>query len=280
MKSIKIIDQVLGNEFTLYDNYLDTILRAFEGFEYATVRESIDDIAGTTGAIYVNSKFGRRRMGITGDLIGTDVFAFRRQLATVLRQTGTMKLIQFTTYDDLQLQCEAEVVKYTNPYNHKVHTLLLELVAPDYRFYSQELFSFDLDRTSIEAGATIPATIPWSIGLSTSTGSLGTIITSDGNEPTDPVFSIYGPGTDFTVTNETSDKSFVLTTTLSAGDVVVVDVNARTIIKNDTENLYTSFSGDFFTIEPGENEISFLINSGDDVDTRLNVSYRDAYNGV
>lgn len=284
IKQITISDQVnTAKRFTFYDFDADsgTILRRFEGFEYSSVRESIDDVAGAAGAVYVNSKFGRRRMGITGDLIGTDVFANRRVLVTALRQTGVMKLLEFTTYDDLELQCEVEVLKYDNPYTHEVHTFLIEMVAPDYRFYSQELFSFNIDKTVLQGGASIPTSMPMSLALYSSPDSdLDRILTSNGTESTEPIFTITGPGTGFTVGNTTSDKEFVLDLTLVGGDTVEVDVKNKTVIKNGVTNVYPDFSGDFWSIEPGENELRFFIESGSDADSMLNISYRDAYAGI
>lgn len=256
-------------------------MRKFEGFEYSSVRESIDDVAGTAGSVYINSKFGRRRMGITGDLIGASVFANRRVLVTALRQTGTMKLLKFTTYDDLELQCEVEVVKYANPYTHEIHTYLIEMIAPDYRFYSQELFSFNIDKTVLQGGAAIPATIPMSLVLDSNPESdLNKFVTTNGTESTDPIFTITGPGTGFTVGNTTSDKEFVLDLVLSDGDTVEVDVKNKTVIKNGVTNVYTDFSGDFWTLEPGENELRFFIASGSTTESMLNISYRDAYAGI
>ena len=46
MKRVTIIEQQSGDYFTLYDNDLGSILRKFQGLEFADVRESIDDVAG------------------------------------------------------------------------------------------------------------------------------------------------------------------------------------------------------------------------------------------
>lgn len=281
MKIITITEQQDGNAFTFYDNSLGTILRAFEGFEYADVRESIDDVAGPYGSTYITSKFGRRRISISGDLVSSDVFTLRQSLSKALRQTGIMKLVKFTTYDDLNLQCEAEVVKVTNPYTHKVHSFLIEMIAPDWRFYSQELMSQDVGQTLVVGGTSIPATIPMGFPVpSDPETEINNIINNMGNEVTDPVFTIHGPGTNFTIGNITTGEEFVLTTVLTNTDEVVIDVKARTIVKNGTDNLYTDFSGDFWSLIPGENELRFLVDSGLTTETNLNLSFRYAYSGI
>lgn len=282
MNSITIFDQQLVlNKFTFYNNALGTILREFEGFDYPEVRTSIDDIAGTVGAIYINSKFGRRRMGITGDLIGTDVYEKRRQLVKVLRQTGSMKLLQFTTYDDLPLQCEVEVVSYKNPYTHQIHTFLIELVAPDYRFYSQTETTVNIGRSVLLGGGSIPTAVPMSLPLSAASElGVNTIVTSIGTEQTDPIITIYGPGTNFTLRNESIDAELLLTLTLTSEDSVVIDIKNKTVVKNGVTNVYTNASGDFWSIQPGENDLTFLVQSGFTTDTLLEIKYRDAYGGI
>lgn len=281
MKNLTIIEQHDWNFFTFYDNDLGTILRDFDGFEYASVQESIDDVAGPYGSVYINSKFGTRRVAIKGDLLGADIFAKRRLLSKALRQTGVIKLVKFTTYDDLNLQFEAEVVKVINPYTHKIHTYLIEMIAPDWRFYSQDLHSQVVGQTITEGGTSIPASIPMSMPSPTSLSSTVTnIITNEGNEITDPILTISGPGTNFTLRNETLEKQIVFTYVLSEGDVVVIDVKRRTAVLNGITNVYQYLAGDFWSLIPGENELRFYVSSGLTVATNLNVSYRDAYSGI
>lgn len=282
MKALTIIEQSTGDYFTLYDNDLGSILRKFEGFEFAEVKESIDDVAGPYGSVYVNSKFGRRRVTIEGDLVSSDVYSLRRNLSKALRQTGTIKLFKFTTYDDLNLQFEAEVTKLVNPYTHTIHTFMIEAIAPDWRLYSQDLTTATIAQTAVRGGATIPATIPMSIPVQTSTDtSITNIITNNGNETTDPIITIHGPGTNFTIGNMTADKELLLETTLADDDEVVINVKNRTVVLNGITNVYSDLSGDFWSVLPGENELVFLIQSGRDVAlTSMMVEYRDAYTGI
>jgi hypothetical protein len=283
MKRITITEQQNNNSFTLHDNDIGTILRSFTGFEYADVKESIDDVAGDYGSTYITSKFGRRRFSISGDLVGSDVFLKRRTLSTALRQTGIIKLVKFTTYDDLDLQCEAEVVKQVNPYNHKVHTFLIEMVAPDWRFYSQEEIMQQLGVTVVPGGTDIPfEEIPVSIDATPPAGTEVTnIIINEGNEVTDPILKLYGPGTTFIMENITTGDTLTLSATIVEGDEVEINVKERTVIKNGVTNLYPDLTGDFWSLAPGENELRFFVNSGDEVGiTKLEVIFRHAYSGI
>ncbi len=138
-----------------------------------------------------------------------------------------------------------------------------------------------LGQTFISGGAAIPATIPMSLGVSLSSEqSSEKIVTNEGTESTDPVFTITGPGTNFTIGNATTDKEFILNSVLSGGDIVVIDIKNRTVVKNGTDNLYPDITGDFWSLVPGENELRFNVQSGADFDTLLTVAFRDAYGGI
>lgn len=254
MKSIKITNQTTSDSFTFYDNDQDTILRTFDGFEYADVKLALDDVSGDPGATYVTSSFGRRNLSFQGDLVGSTIFSDRRDLLKVLRQTGTMKLFEMTTYDDLNLRFEAEVRRFTNPYTHQIHTFLFELVAPDYRFYEQTEQTQDY--------------------LANTTAN----VTNTGTTNTIPVFTITGPGTNVEVQNNDSGLYFNVGN-LIGGDVVVVDTKNKTVTKNGSP-AFSIFTGDFFYLEPGANSLSFTITSGSTGASNLNVKFRNAYNGV
>lgn len=257
MNKITIVNQTNNNgsiEFDFFDNASGTILRSFTGFEYPDVLSSIEDVAGKGGAHYVNSKFGRRRLSFQGDLVGTDKFSQRREVLAILRQRGALKLFEVTTYDDLLLQFEAEVVRLTMPYTHQIHTFLFELIAPDWRFYSQVEETEEIDpASSIE-------------------------VVNDGNEITDPEFTIIGPASDIVVTNLSSGEAFSLDITLTGSDTVVIDTVNKTVKVNDVDQ-YSIFSGDFFSLEPGINDISFAATGYDGI-TKLSVKFRHAYLGV
>lgn len=276
MNSITVINQDNSDQFTFYDNDNGTTIKTLEGFEYADVREVIEDVAGDDGAIYITSKFGRRRFSWSGDLVSAVVYELRREMLSVLRQTGRMKLIKFTTYDDLDLQVEAEIVKVLNPYTHSIHTYLIEAIAPDPRFYSQSETEYETAQTVVSGGSAIPADVPMSLY---SAGIEVADAINVGNEVTDPVFKVHGPGTFFTVGNQETGEVFTLDYTLNDEEYIEIDVKNRTVKLNGVTNTYSAFSGDFWQLQPGGNTIRFVA-SGLGVETLLTITYRDAYNGL
>ena len=193
-----------------------------------------------------------------------------------LTQEGTLKLIKFTTYDDLELQCEAEITKVIAPYTHSIHNYMIEAICPDWRFFSQTLKTYDTGETTVRGGMAIPARVPFDL----QTGINSNNLFNYGNEISDPIFTITGPGTGFAIGNSSTDEEFRLDLTLIAGDEVVVDVVERTVLKNGVLNVFPNFSGDFWRLKAGNNNLRFVIDSGSNVDTNLHIEYRDAYNGI
>lgn len=251
-----------------------------EGFEYPTVNSAIEDISGMDGAVYVASKFGRRSLSWEG-VLSSDILDSRRILTKTCRP-GQLKTIAFETCDGLALQAEVEVTNIVMPYRLGRTKYMINAVAPDPRFYSQELVSVDISQTSIRGGAAIPLlSIPMAIPQSALTDQeLNSIVTNEGTQETDPVFTIYGPGTGFIVTNTTTGEEFTLSSTLIEGDYVTIDVAAGTVVLNGITNIYDEFAGDFIILAPGDNDFEFIVEADLDVTTLLNVEYRHAYLGI
>ena len=253
MKQITIEDLENNLDFTFYDNDSNSILREFEGFEFSNINLVVEELA-SNGSFFAGSKFSKRRLSFTGDLISDTVFTLRRTMLSVMRQTGYLKLLKFTTYDDLELQCYVDIVKLINPYTHSIHTFLIEMVAPDWRFYSQTLNE-----------ATITS---------------DTTIVNAGNEITEPTIVINGPGTGFTITNVTTGESFYVDYILTAGHTIEINMTEKTVLYDGITNIYDDFSDDFFSLASGNNQITLGVDSGSTGDTNIIVSWRDAYRGI
>lgn len=263
-----------GNQFTFYDNYGNIILSSFDGFEYPVVRDSVEDVSGKKSAYHQNSLFGKREISFTGDLIGSTVFTLRRSMLDYLGM-GSLKLLKFTTYDDLLLQCEGELDAIVNPYNHSVHTFKLSFVCPDWRFFSQTLNEFTTIPTTIHGGASIPTDIPMDMGgISMLTNS----VLNAGNEVADPIFTIHGPGSDFRIINQMTGDEFLITQILTSSELIIINFKDGSIAYNG-DSILNSITGDIWQLAPGDNDIGFFVN-GSGANTLLTINWRNAYNGI
>lgn len=273
MKSLTIIDG--SNEFVFNSNTDGTTLKSFTGFEYPSTRPVIEDIPARDGSIYITSRFGRRRLSWSGVVTDDNVFTKRRSALASMNQGG-LKTLKFTTYDDIELQAQIEVLNIVMPYTHRVSEFLVEVVAPDYRFYSQALVSSSTGVTSTGGGMPVPAAIPAPIG-GTTTAPLS--VTNSGTTTTYPIITITGPGTNFSVSNIDTGETFQLNLTLTSGESVVIDTLARTAYKGN-QNVFGSFVGDWLSLQTGVNRITFNAQTGSTGSTQVSIQHRHAYLGL
>lgn len=244
-----------------------------EGFESPDTIIVVEDVAKLFGAKYITSKYGKRRFSWRG-LLKEDMLESRRDLIAAC-DARSEALIKFTTCDGLALQIPA-VLKLVAPYRLGKQTYLVEAIAADSRFVGQTLNEFETAQTVISGGAQIPATIPMSLY---SSAVVSNVVVNDGNAEADPVFIIHGSGTHFTIGNQTTDQEFQIEYTLGSDDYIEVDVANRTVLLNGETSIYSYLEGDFWTLQPGNNTIRFVV-TGADENTLLTIQSRDSYIGI
>jgi hypothetical protein len=102
-------------------------------------------------------------------------------------------------------------------------------------------------------------------------------ITNSGNAETYPVVTFYGPSFNPTLSNGTQTLSLV-GLTLAAGEYVVVDMAARTAIKNSNTNVYNTAVGSvWWALESGNNSILYTDGSGYTSTGLAVITWRNAY---
>lgn len=279
MKQITITN-ALGDTFSFDNTRNGSIINRTEGFEYGDTIEVIQPLPGRSGSIFIDSDYKDRRISWEGQILGTDkdnAIRLRRDMIQAIPQ-GELLTVKFTTFDDLKLQTLAYLRKLRMEYSRQFQEFLIEMRSPDWRFYSQTLQQPETAITSSVGGMSLPTALPASLTNSSGTPPLS--LTNSGNEKSPAIYKIYGAGTTFTVTNNTTGESFTINQSLAAGEVITVDTLNRTVIQGSNQNVYGNFSGDFPQISPGDNEIRFNVVSGSDSNTKLVIEFRSAYRGV
>jgi len=144
------------------------------------------------------------------------------------------------------------VLSLDHKYNKKGGSFLIDMVAPDPRFYSQTLNDTTFDNSDTKD------------------------VTNAGNEITSLKFKLSGAGTNWTITNNTTGKSLVLARSITGTDYVEIDGANNTVLLNGVTSVFNDFSGDFFVLDPGINSITTSVTGGD-VTTAIHIYHRDAY---
>jgi hypothetical protein len=85
-----------------------------------------------------------------------------------------------------------------------------------------------------------------------------------GNTMTYPQFVVYGPGTNPTIWNFSSGHHITINRTLGVSEYLVVDTMTRTLLLNNTANVYGSIDFQettWFGLEPGVNDVRITYDS-------------------
>lgn len=120
--------------------------------------------------------------------------------------------------------------------------------------------------------------LPLTVGDSQVLGSV--TVDNDGDDDAYPVWTITGPATTVTLTNNTTGRTLVLTRTITGADEIVIDTRERrqTALLNGVTNLWPNLSdaSTLWPLEPDVNELSLTV-AGSTSATRVRMTYQPRY---
>lgn len=227
------------------------------------------------GSYVFSTQSVERVLGWSGKLVGTtrnNWLEMRRKILGILIPNTLVDddvlLIEFETDDGLTLQFDAKVNNLIDLpdepqwFRHCPYTIELVVANSDSTpwFYDQTQQEITVARNDSNTCPNFTAV--------------------NGGVNVAPQYKIFGPGTDFTVTNSTTSESLVINTTLTAGQHILVDVGQRTVKRDNGDNLYGSFTGDWAELVTGDNTVALAIASGDTAATEMDVIYRKGIKGI
>ncbi|MGZ0151872.1 phage distal tail protein [Kribbella sp. WER1] len=153
-------------------------------------------------------------------------------------------------------------------------TFEIGLVAPDALKYSSVLHIESTKLPMTFGGLKVPFKVPFAISSVTVSGVLSAY--NAGNAVVAPRVIIYGPVTTPRVTHVDSGAELVINLTLGAGEYIDLDLGNRTAYLNGTASRRGFVSGQWFSLQRGDNLIAF--NSPTySPDAELQVIWRDAW---
>lgn len=153
----------------------------------------------------------------------------------------------------------------------------LDLVAPDYRKYSDALSTVVLTLPESGAsGVTFPVTFPLVIPVAV--GSTGMAVAVNAGEvPTPLTVTIPGPVTNPALENLTTGHRINLSYDLLAGDSLLVDFDNKVVLLNGSQPIDALAAGSsYWLLEPGANEVRYTALAGPSGST-MTLEYRSAW---
>lgn len=243
------------------------ILSEVRGLGGPVVRMDKYDKPEMRGEEIVRARYRERPLTLRGYITGISTSTYLTNRQTLLGAfdlsagLGTYKMV---LQNGLALQFEAVPRNPIDaPYLPGEVTMgefMVELELPDPAFYSQTQHSVDILPGSSEE------------------------VNNAGNIRTFPTLRVHGPvnGEAQLINSETGGGTITLTLpsgALVSGEYLDVNIENRTIVKNDASNRFDYFSGTWWPLFAGDNTVSFTA-QGSGGSTKLSVIYRDAYLAV
>ena len=138
----------------------------------------------------------------------------------------------------------------------------VEFYASDPRIYAATLTSLSATLPTVSGGLTFPAAAPFVFGSAGSGGAIAANNSGTFETPWTATFS--GPLVAPALTHTGQGKTLALTGTLAAGETLVLDSAAKTVMLNGTASRYSwlTAASQWFTLEPGSNPLAFAGASG------------------
>lgn len=204
--------------------------------------------------------------------------AFAKTLGEIIRQGIQTLKIDRANGTDLQIDVNAVKITGDIQSTDVTSSKLLVEFATEYPFLQSQTEKTDDVHIFTGGGMSIPMPIPMDMAVG---GSNDVIIANDGTYSAFPVFEFFGPLQNPSLANITTGETFNLNLSLpTSSDSVVVDTFLRTVILNPGgTNARQYASGEFFTLEPGNN----LLHLGAGIfnaQGKITVKFRDHYLGL
>lgn len=253
------------------------------GLDSPDVRENADDLVQMDGGVHGDFWYGRRPITLTGLLLNPSSVQERnlretklRRATNAMRGDATISWVLDGGYEQFVRVRRQQPLRITGGWQKQFQ---IAVVAEDPRLYAMELQQASLPSASVSAnpGRDYPKTYNISYRLGANAGRL--IVFNNGSEPTWPIFTITGPGTNPVIQNLTNGGQIALAYTLTTGEFLAIDTLNRNVMLNNESSRYGAIdfpNTTWFPLEPGRNDLnlgwtSFTTGSG------LAVQWRDAW---
>lgn len=133
----------------------------------------------------------------------------------------------------------------------------VQLLATDPRIYDAATRTASSSLPTAGGGMNFDLVFPATFGAVSTGGAI--VAMNDGTFQTSPTFRIDGPVTNPRVENLTTGEVLALAIDLAAGQYLVIDTEARTVLLGGTASRYSSLSASssWWDLEPGRNDVTF-----------------------
>lgn len=245
-----------------------------------SVRLSLTDRPERDGAFDAPSYRSARVITLEGTALAPDRLRKERakdRLAAVLNDGSRLQPMvvtepHVTRRSLVRLSAESKVLDK----KAGVFEFSLQVTAPDPLRYSAELRSATCPLATSSGGLTFPLRFPLDFGAGSSGGRL--TLENAGSAATWPTWKISGPCADPVIVNSQTGEELAFAIRLAAGEVLVVDTDARTVLLQGLASRRSALlpGSRWFPLVRGGTTVAFR-SATYEAAARLTAEWRDAW---
>lgn len=223
-----------------------------------------------------------RTVDLTVKVEAASAAAFRSALDSLMGVTDvqpaelplTFRLPGMAANRRINVRPRRRVAMPVNGLYGKITKVAVQFFATDPRVYADDETVLTVGAATAGGGRTYNRTYPLTYAAGGSGGSVAAV--NAGTFPTRPVLKITGPATNPRIENVEANAFLTFNLTLAAGEFLVVDLAARTVLLGGTASRYSTLAvgSSWWELQPGTNTIRF---STADSQGTLEVRYRSAW---
>lgn len=256
------------------------------GLSKAPIRTADGDYSGRDGGYVSAQLYGKRLVSLQGWVYGSscednellrgllmEALEIRKLLPVYIRTFAGDYYLMMAYVTDLKMDITSQ----------RVSAYKIDLLAPDPYLYDvgdgEDPDSGWIQQTiskAVGGGYVFPYVLPvnWQAGISNS------IVTNLGDSMVYPQIVLTDKWTNPTITNITTGQHVTLNMTTSVGDVLIIDMDRRTITLNGGSVIANRTTDSFWWgLLVGDNAIELTSTSGTDNNTAV-VRWRTRYSGI
>ncbi len=267
-----------ANTYTVDDDGVEWYVGQIDGWDGADVRLPIQERAFADGAYVDRGWYGGRPLTVPGVAIAADLAGVELARARLGRAADLLAAAGALVVGEAQPKQMAVRLrdKVATEEAGVALTFAIPLFAGDPLKYSTTLSSVTVGLPASSGGLTFPVVFPVAFGTSGPGGIADAA--NVGTRATSPTVTIGGPVTNPRVEHIGQGRTFRVAITLGAGDQLVVDMAARTVILGGTASRRANVEAgsQWFDLSPGANQVRFAAESYDPA-ASMTLAWRSAW---
>lgn len=261
------------------------IIKGVTGLGVADIRTSSFLFSGRSGGSVTDQLLGFRIItinGIIGENNGTpQAHAVDRQTLLDALPIGTTIPVYITNFGGATYRIDANVTDAKVEYRQRGVTsdFLIQLTAGDPLFYSTD--GGDIQTAIVELQAQTGGYVtPYDLPVDWAAGATPSTVLNSGNAIVFPVIELHDEAHNPIITNETTGETFGLDISTADGDVIVIDMNSRTVTLNGSNIMGNRTDGStWWGLTPGDNSIVLTSATSDDT-VYAELQWRNGVTGI